>query len=325
MALGRGLSALISTPVAVAPERELSIVGSDTHTETEQSAGFINPEGNHRAGNMVKYIELEKIITNPKQPRQVFDEQDLQELAASIRTLGVLQPVLVRRGEGDTYDLVAGERRWRASKLSGLKVVPAIVQEISDQEALEIALVENIQRADLNPIEEAEAYQRLMNDFSLSQQEISDRVGKDRASVANYVRLLKLPHEVVKLVREGKLSMGHAKAILTVKEPSAQISLAKKSVEEGLSVRSLEAITSRVVVMDGGKRSARSNVHVSGNTADHTAFPDATDRLRHVLGTKVTVKHHESGRGRIEIDYFSEAELDRLIEIICGERTGIAR
>ena len=214
------------------------------------------------------------------------------------------------------YEIVAGERRWRAAQRAGLTEIPAIVRDLDDRETLEISIVENVQRANLNPVEEARAYDRLATEFSLTQIEIAERVGKERATVANSLRLLKLAPEVLDLLRDAKISTGHAKAILAIKEPGAQISLARKAVTDHLSVRELEALVSRVTVLDAGKAAAsalpnRKYVQRAG------AVAPIIDRMRNALGTKVMVKHHASGRGRVVIEYFSEAELDRVVEQIC--------
>lgn len=311
--LGRGLSALISSPVPV--KQNVDLVNRDS---TTTAIGNLNVVSTSTI-NSVTYAKIELLINNPTQPRQEFKEAELQELAASIKALGVLQPILVRksRTELDKLEIIAGERRWRAAKLANLTQVPVIIKDISDLEALEVALVENIQRANLNPVEEAQTYQRLMEQFGLGQQEVAERVGKDRASVSNYLRILKLPNVIIDLLKEGKLTVGHAKALLTIKEPAAQISLAKKVVEENLSVRGLEAITSRVVVLDSNKTKPSAFKKLSQNAEGVNPFPEVVDRMRTALGTKVSIRHHESGRGRIEIEYFSEQELDRLVESIC--------
>ena len=310
--LGRGLSALVSTPVP-------SVYGN----AAESFSSNTNAEGGHDAGN-IRSIDLDDIVSNPAQPRREFKELELKDLAESIRSVGVIQPVVLRPAANSSparYQLVAGERRWRAARLAGLKTIPAIIENYVDKQALEIALIENIQREDLNPFEEAQAYKRLIEEFSLTQKELAERVGKDRASVANYLRLLSLPEQVAALIRDGQLSMGHAKAILTVKEPSAQISLAKKTVNETLSVRALETIVSRVVVLDAGRRSPSGAVPgksaSGGGAAGQHCFPEIADRLRQSLGTKVSLKHHKSGKGRVEIEYFSEQELERIVEHIC--------
>jgi len=328
-ALGRGLSALISTPpvsVIQGAGNAAPLLGSHDAAGVERAqasdADMLHADKLAVLNDRVHFLPIDKIIANPTQPRQSISEIELKELSDSIKAHGVLQPVLVRPArepvESGVYEIVAGERRWRAAKLVGLHQLPVIIHKISDREAVEIALIENVQREDLNPLEQARAYQRLSEEFSLSQEEIAEKVGKDRASIANFLRLLKLPHEVQSLLESGALSTGHAKAILTIKEPSAQISLAKKTVREGLSVRALEAIVARVVVLDSGRRSFKNRGEAPGGGMKATAFPEVVDRMRNVLGTKVTIKHCKSGRGRIEIEYFSEQELDRLVEQIIG-------
>lgn len=326
-ALGRGLSALISTPpVSVTPPlaAEQTPVASAVvyptsnivHLDRSSTATTTTVQPSPARDGGVQYLAIESVIPNPKQPRQEFLQQELQELSESIKTLGILQPVLVRpAAEEGRFEIVAGERRWRAATLAGLKQIPVLVRTLSERETLEIALVENIQRANLNPIEEATAYQRLVDEFGLSQQTVAERVGKDRASVANYLRLLKLPEFVLNLLKEGKITIGHAKAILTVREPTAQASLARKILAENLSVRQLEAIVSRKVRLDSKQRD--SDV---GGEGDSTTTADVVDRLRRGLGTKVLLNHHRSGRGKIVIEYFSEQELERLVEHLCAPR-----
>ena len=330
-ALGRGLSALISSaPVPVSPPAETvklvhesplpSIsVGPSQAMQSKKLVSIITSHStatsndSNATNESVRYLALSSIVNNPDQPRQNFSEQELSELTNSIKNLGVLQPILVRPSAklSGKYEIVAGERRWRAAERAKLAQVPVIIKELEDRAAYEIALVENVQRADLGALEVAKAYNKLIEEFNLTQEDVAERVGKDRASVANYVRLLKLPEAVQKLVAEGKLSMGHARAILTVREPSAQMSLAQKVLSENLSVRALEQIVARVVVLDRGKR------RIKGlTTASASDFPEITDRLRKVLGTKIAIRHSKSGRGKIEIEYFSEQELERLVEIL---------
>ena len=317
-ALGRGLSALISTPPVPIHERpaERPAVFYEAPASSSAARHLAVEAEPAPAVEGLQYVDISLIVSNPHQPRQQFSEAELKELSASITALGVLQPIVVRpmahADKERCYEIVAGERRWRAAKMAGIDQVPVIVKELSDRESLEIAIVENVQRDDLNPMEEAQAYQRLLDEYNLTQQELSTRVGKDRASVANYLRLLKLPAEIGELVREEKLSMGHAKAILTVREPNVQRSLAKKVVDEQLSVRKLEEIVSRVVVLESARREGRARSDLP------RVFPEVTDRLRQALGTKVSIQHHRSGKGRIEVSYFSEEELDRLVELLCG-------
>lgn len=322
--LGRGLSSLISSgPVPVAPHRmntSFTPRGAQTTNELPTNQGNLAtaiPDENSAkdTGPDVQYLNIDKLIANPKQPRQDFDQTELEELANSIKALGLLQPILVRPSAEQVgkYEIVAGERRWRASKLASLPQVPVIIHNIDDVLALEIALVENVQRSGLNPIEEATTYERLISEFNLGQKEVAEKVGKDRTTIANAVRLLKLPSEVQQYLKEGAIQTGHAKAILTVKEPSAQISLAKKVIDESLSVRALESIVARVVVLDKGPGKSKT----SSAQAPAPAFPELIDRMRNSLGTKVSIKHKKTGSGKIEIEYFSESELERIIDIIC--------
>jgi len=297
MALGRGLSALVSSaaPVSVVKPQMPENIGESTSV-AEQSTGVL-------------FVDVGRITANPDQPRHDFPEAEIIELSDSIRSLGVLQPILVRP-VASGYQIVAGERRFRAAIRAGLTQVPVIAKELSEKETFEIALVENVQRLNLNPLEEARGYQRLMDEFNFTAQEVSDRVGKDRATVSNLVRVLKLPPSVQDMLREGKISVGHAKAILTVKEPAAQASLAVKVIEEGLSVRALEAIVSREVVLDTPKKG-----RISGVSVQAPAYPEVEERLRNAVGTKVTIKKTKQG-GTIELHFFSDSELDRLIDIL---------
>ncbi|MCB0353035.1 MAG: ParB/RepB/Spo0J family partition protein [Bdellovibrionales bacterium] len=332
--LGRGLSALISSaPVPATPQSEEREESSSTIQSKEsawdgyrsqlQSTASAAGSSGTVVSERVRYLPIEEIEANPTQPRQHFNDQEISELADSIRALGVLQPVLVRTAPNASgkYQVVAGERRYRAAKKAGLKHLPVIVRELSERDVLEVAVVENVQRSDLTPMEEARAYDRLSSEFNLSQKEIAERVGKDRATVANVMRLLKLPEKVQELVENSKLSLGHAKAILTVKEPSAQMQLAEKVVREGLSVRSVEEIVSRVVVLDPKHRAkAQGRSRGDGESGAQSALEDSGEvvsRLRESLGTKVVLRHLQSGRGKIEIEYFSEEELQRLVERLC--------
>ncbi len=270
------------------------------------------------SGEGVKYLPISQIINNPQQPRTDFHSDEIAELSESIKKVGVLQPILVRpsRSAAGMFEIVAGERRWRASKAANITQLPVIIKELGDRDTLEIAIIENVQRENLNAIEEAKAYQRLSDEFGLSQEEIAEKVGKDRASISNILRLLKLSKEVQLLVSENKLSIGHAKAILSIKDHTGQLSLAKKAVAEGLSVRALESIVSRAVVLDVGKTLKEKTEPQAREKSG--GYPETIEQLRRALGTKVIIKHHPSGRGKIEIEYFSEAELDRVVDKICA-------
>lgn len=312
-ALGRGLSALISAP-------PVSVISSAEPANTRDFPSATEPDSDPRSGQ-VKFVKISVLQANATQPRQAFSEQEIQELSDSIKTLGILQPILVRPvGDGNGYQIVAGERRYRAAGRAGLEEVPVIVRDLSDRETLEVALVENVQRQNLTAIEEARGYQRLIDEFNLTAQEVAEKVGKDRATVANIVRILKLPEVVQSMIAESRISLGHAKAILTVKEPAAQISLAKKVEDEHLSVRALEAIVSRVVVFDAprkqGERSDSSSTERSAKRDSEARHPELEERLRNTLGTKVSIRSGKSGAGAIELHFFSDQELERLIELL---------
>ena len=328
-ALGRGLRALVSTPsvpVARARGEVVESLAVESGNVAVAAAGLevaptIEPDTSAASaepiessdplpavGDNVFFLDVDCISGNSDQPRKQFRAEELKELSESIKALGVIQPILVRPISDYQYEIVAGERRWRAAKLADLTQVPVIVKEIEDREVLEIALVENIQRSNLTATEEARAYQHLMDEFNLTQRELAERVGKERASVANYLRLLNLPPEVLSLLDEGKIAMGHARAILTAKEPSVQRNLARKCVQEGLSVRAIEEIVSRSITLEKRKKKLRGAA---------TDFPEVADKLRKSLGTKVLIKHDKKQkRGKVLIEYFSEEELDRIVDIM---------
>lgn len=258
-------------------------------------------------------LPIDEIHPNPVQPRVVFQAERLEELATSIRANGIIQPLIVRSHEG-RFQLIAGERRWRAAKLAGLTEVPIVVQDVADPQMLEIALIENIQREDLNPIETAHAYDRLRKELGLSQEEIGQRTGKDRASIANALRLLNLPPEVQLLLAEHRLSMGHARAILGLASIEEQVEMAEKTAAQGLSVRQVEALVQeRTSDRVPGKSKGRRETAVDPNVKA------AIDQLERTLGTRVRIVELNESRGRIEIEYYSQAELDRLFEQIVGQ------
>lgn len=248
-------------------------------------------------------IELDKIVPNEYQPRKTFQDEALKELAASIREHGVIQPVIVHR-IGANYGLIAGERRWRASRLAGLKTIPALVKDATKRELLEQALIENIQREDLNPIEAAEAYKRLQDEFKLTQEDLAKRVGKERSTVTNFLRILSLPKEVKQELGAGKLSMGHAKALLSLERGRDQIQTALMIVKKGLSVREAETLASRLKNPVKGKKARQSH-----------ELKSVEEKLKKTLGTKVSIAATARG-GRIIIEYYSTEELDRILEKI---------
>jgi ParB family chromosome partitioning protein len=255
----------------------------------------------------VQEIEIKKIKPNPEQPRKIFDDQALRELTASIKEKGILQPVMVRKAENGEYYLIAGERRWRAAALSGLKKIPAMIKDSGPGESLELALIENIQRDDLNPIETAAAFHRLIEEHKYTQEDLSKKVGKERATVANYLRLLRLPPEVKGLINNGRLSMGHAKAIVSLPTKKSQMEASRAVVKKRLSVRETEALCKRLIETSSG-----------GTKKQKAKDPDIAaleERLKRSMGTKVRIKHRGKA-GKIEIEYYSLDELDRLLEIL---------
>jgi ParB family chromosome partitioning protein len=256
-------------------------------------------------GRTLLSLPIEAIDRCTDQPRKQFEEARLEELANSIREKGVLEPILVRR-EGAKFRIVAGERRWRAAQRAGLREIPAIVREATDREAFEIALVENIQRADLNAIEEAEAYDVLVRDHGLTQEELSKRVGKERSTVANALRLLKLPEEVRDAVRDGRLDMGHARALLGLDDPEAIRKAAQRAIRDRLSVRATEALV-REQASKGTKKVAE------GATGDSPAIKDLTQRLQRRLGARCRVVQRTQQAGKLEIEYTSLDELDGIL------------
>ncbi len=257
-------------------------------------------------GDDILYIDIDRILPGKQQPRKIFHEDSLKELSASIKEKGVLQPIIVSRTGDGTFNLIAGERRWRAATLAGLTKIPALIKNVASKDSLEIALIENIQREDLNPVETAEAFNRLLKDFDLTQDELSDRVGKERATVANYLRLLKLPDEIKAMLSNGSLSMGHARAILSIEGRANQVEAARRVIRNGLSVREAESLAK--------KTSSKQ----AGTVKKEPQIASLEERLIKHLGTKVRLLHRGKKGGRIEINYYSLEELDRLLEILMG-------
>ncbi len=254
-------------------------------------------------------LEINRISPNKYQPRRIFRDNALNELVASIKEKGVIQPVIVRKSTDSSYELIAGERRWRASQMAGLKKIPALVKDAAPVEALELALIENIQREDLNPLETAEAFQRLITDFKITHDDLSKKVGKDRATVTNYLRILKLPDGVKHWIAEGSLSIGHAKALLQIEDQKQLIQIARKVMESGLSVRATEALARKLPTASGSTSSPR--------PPKDPQIASLEEKLMHSLGTKVYLKHKSNKKGgKLEIEYYSLEELDRLLDIL---------
>lgn len=276
------------------------------------------PEVVEEPGEGVVEIEVSRIVPNRYQPRREFDEEKLEELAESIRSHGLVQPVVVRK-VGEQFELVAGERRWRAAARAGLERIPAVVREMSDSELLEVALVENLQREDLNPIEEAEAYRRLMDEFGLSQEEVARRVGKSRSQVANTLRLLHLPESVREAVRRGELSRGHAKALLGVADEEVLVRLAQTVLARGLSVRETEELVRRAASGDGAGRSAGRRAAAGGvgwvNGELDAWRAEIEAKLMERLGTRVRISG-DLERGKVEISYYGREELERVLRLV---------
>lgn len=293
-ALGKGLSSLLGPKPSGASLQPASL-DATSRISAEQ----------------VVRIPLEEIDPNPLQCRTVFDNQRLQELADSIRSNGVIQPLVVRRN-GVRFQLVAGERRWRASRMAGLKEVPALVQELPDDRLLEVTLIENIQREDLTAIEIARAFERLVREVGLSHEEIARRTGKDRSTVSNMLRLLRLPPDVQQLVSEHRLSMGHARAILSLPTEELQRQVAEKAASQGLSVRQVERLVHRMT--ESREPKSPEDAPLDPN------LKAAVQALEEALGTRVRIVARAQGRGRIEIEFYSEEDLQRLYEILTGAR-----
>lgn len=300
--LGKGLDSLIpsgnpKTRKSETPEKEIQV-------KTEIVEKVVEKVIEKPVELKVKIGEVEP---NREQPRKKFDEDSLVELAESIKQFGILQPLLVQK-KNDYYEIIAGERRWRAAKLAGVKEIPVIVKEFSGQEIVEISLIENIQREDLNPIEEAQAYKRLMEEFHLKQDEIADRVSKSRTAVTNSIRLLKLDDKVQEMVVDEMISTGHARTLLSIDDKNLQYSVAMKIFDEKLSVRETEKLVKEILQPKKEKKPAV-------ETQIDVIYHQLEEKIKSIVGTKVAIHHKNNNKGKIEIEYYSQAELERLIEM----------
>jgi len=275
---------------------------------------IIDDETREDGVGRIEMVPVERLVPNKFQPRRDFDEQKLKELADSIKEHGVIQPIVVRALERDKFEIVAGERRWRACKMLGIESIPAVIKEYTSRQLTEIALIENIQREDLNPLEEAHAYDILIKEFSFTQEELAKRIGKSRPFVANMLRLMQLEKEVQKMIEEKKISAGHARALLAVKGKE-QVLLAEKIVNEGLSVRQTEELVREWVEKERELREKRKGK--KGLIKEKPAYiEEAEEKLTEVLGTKVKIQG--KNKGKIVIEYYSEEELERLLELMIG-------
>ena len=273
------------------------------------NALFADFDEEKEADEKVEELRLDEIRPNPYQPRKNFDEENLKDLSDSIRKNGVFQPIIVRKSSVMGYEIIAGERRFRASKLAGKDSIPAIVRAIDDEQMMEVAVLENLQREDLSPLEEAEAYSTLMKNLKITQSELSERLGKSRPYIANYLRLLDLPREVKAFVQDGKLSMGQARTLLALKDKDKLVELAKRTVKENYTVRQLEQIVND---MNGKKK-----VKKDRKKKLSPYLLQSQDRLQEKFGTKVAIKANEkTGKGKIEINYLSTEDFNRILDVL---------
>lgn len=293
--LGRGLDALI--PAKASAEKE-AVKKTQAEIKAEKKTAPVAAE---------KKVKISSVEPNRSQPRKHFDEDALLELAESIKQYGVLQPLLVSDKKG-YYEIIAGERRWRAAKIAGLKEIPVIVKEFTEQEVVEISLIENIQREDLNPIEEAMAYKRLLDEFHLKQDEIAERVAKSRTAVTNSMRLLKLDEKVQQMLIDEMISAGHARAILALPDKEKQASVAVKVFDEKMSVRETEKLVKTLMEPPREK-------NVEKNTTEDAVYESLEEKMKAIMGTKVVINRKKKDKGKIEIEYYSRDELERIIEL----------
>ena len=315
--LGRGLDALfpekpaekkpVPKPITkeVNPKQEAESVKTTVPASDKKEMTADAPTEVKKTEMLVK---ISKVEPNRTQPRKQFDEDALVELSESIKQFGILQPLLVS-DKGDYYEIIAGERRWRAAKLAGLKEVPVIIKEFNDQQVVEISLIENIQREDLNPIEEAMAYKRLINEFKLKQDSIAERVSKSRTAVTNSLRLLKLDERVQQMLIDEMISAGHARAILAIPDKDKQASVAMKVFDEKLSVRETEKLVKHIV--EPPKKKTEKQV----NTAEDAIYESLEEKMKGIVGTRVFIHRKKNNKGKIEIEYYSRDELERIIEL----------
>lgn len=293
------ISAPMATPPANSPVAAVVAAAETRDTKIDEQSQIWN-------------IPIDRLEPNTQQPRQVFEPAALRELTASIKEKGILQPIVARRRDERTFEIIAGERRWRAAQLAGLHEVPVILKKISEQDSLELAIIENIQRQDLNPMEEAEAYDRLLRDYFLTQQQVADKVGKERATIANSLRLLVLPKELKELVKQSELSAGHAKAILALEDPTEQIRIGKRVIAEKLSVRATEQLIQQSKRASAAPSSSDTPSNSSNELAKRMVGTIASD-LQKLMGSKVNIDYAE-GKGKLSVSFYSDEELNQLTE-----------
>ena len=297
--LGRGLDALFPEKTVQSKHQEIKKLNNITESQVSREK-----EGKN---NGVMMVKISKVEPNREQPRKKFDEDSLLELSESIKQYGVLQPLLVS-DKKDYYEIIAGERRWRAAKLAGIKEIPIIIREFSNQETVEISLIENIQREDLNPVEEAMAYKRLIDEFHLKQDEIAERVSKSRTAVTNSLRLLKLDPRVQNMVIEEMITAGHARAILGISDPDTQEMVAAKVFDHKLSVRETEELVRKILNPSKKKEKV-------SNTAEDAVYESLEEKMKGITGTRVFIRRKKNNKGKIEIEYYSRDDLERIIDL----------
>ena len=297
--LGRGLDALFPEKTVQSKHQEIKKLNNITESQVSREK-----EGKN---NGVMMVKISKVEPNREQPRKKFDEDSLLELSESIKQYGVLQPLLVS-DKKDYYEIIAGERRWRAAKLAGIKEIPIIIREFSNQETVEISLIENIQREDLNPVEEAMAYKRLIDEFHLKQDEIAERVSKSRTAVTNSLRLLKLDPRVQNMVIEEMITAGHARAILGISDPDTQEMVASKVFDHKLSVRETEELVRKIL------KPVKKKEKIS-NPAEDAIYESLEEKMKGITGTRVFIHRKKNNKGKIEIEYYSRDDLERIIDL----------
>jgi|MucameStandDraft_1065616.scaffolds.fasta_scaffold09464_4 ParB family chromosome partitioning protein len=304
--LGKGLDSLIPDK-NVKPEAEAKVSVEKSLKNKNPKTEKTDSENTHENPTGELMLNINEVEPNRGQPRKEFDEDALLELADSVRQYGILQPLIVQKNKG-YYEIIAGERRWRAAKLAGLKEVPVIIKEYTSQQVVEISLIENIQRENLNPIEEAMAFKRLLDEFNLKQDEVAERVSKSRTAVTNSMRLLKLDDKVQQMIIDDMISTGHARALLAIDNKEQQYSIATKIFDEKLSVRETEKLV---------KSLKNPKKKVEKEKIEHVfVYNDLIDKMKNVMGTKVNINAKANGKGKIEIEYYSEEELERIYDLI---------
>ena len=291
-----------------------SLIPDNKSIKSIQPAKVSAPKKEEKIKDGVLMMKTNEVEPNREQPRKNFDEDALLELADSIKQFGVLQPLLVRKRK-DYYEIIAGERRWRAAKMAGVKEVPVIIKEYTDQEILEIGLIENIQRENLNPIEEAIAFKRLLEEFNLKQDEVAERVSKSRTAVTNSMRLLKLNDKVQQMIIDDMISTGHARALLAIDDPELQYTLANKIFDEKLSVREIEKLVKEIKNPKKKKEKKKAE--------NEFIYRDLEDKMKDVFGTKVNIASKGKGKGKIEIEYYSDDELEHLFDMMMTIKRGV--